>query len=135
DGDEAGASAADGRNARSAQAEDDVHRAVYGDLHVIADGVLAANAPRSEGPARVRLRRDVASALSKAQQGVVLDDEQSLLLFDTTGVELEALAAAADEVRTAITGDEVTYVINRNINFTTICYTGCRFCAFAQRRD
>ena len=31
-------------------------------------------------------------------------------------------------------GDDVTYVVNRNINFTNVCYTGCRFCAFAQRR-
>ena len=133
DGDGSGAS--DGRNARSAQAEDDVHRAVYGDLHVIADGVLAANAPRTEGPARSRIRPEVSAALSRAQRGVVLDDTEALLLFDTTGVELDALTAAADEVRREMVGDEVTYVINRNINFTNICYTGCRFCAFAQRRD
>ncbi|TVR35476.1 MAG: 7,8-didemethyl-8-hydroxy-5-deazariboflavin synthase [Nitriliruptor sp.] len=135
DGDGSGASAADGRNARSAQAEDDVHRAVYGDLHVIADGVLAANAPRSEGPARSHIRPEVSAALSRAQRGVVLDDAEALLLFDTTGVELDALTSAADEVRREMVGDEVTYVINRNINFTNICYTGCRFCAFAQRRD
>ena len=135
DGDEAGGSAADGRNARSAAAGDDLHRAVFGDLHVIADGVLAANAPRAEGPARSAIRRDVAAALAKAQAGTVLDDAQALLLFDTTGVELDALAAAADEVRADRVGDTVTYVVNRNINFTNVCYTGCRFCAFAQRRD
>jgi FO synthase len=135
DGDEAGGSAADGRNARSAQAEDELHRAVYGDLHVIADGVLAANAPRVEGPARSAIRPEVAAALAKAQRGVVLDDDEALLLFDTTGVELEALAEAADEVRAVRVGDTVTYVVNRNLNFTNVCYTGCRFCAFAQRRD
>ena len=135
DGDEAGGSAADGRNARSAAAEDDLHRAVFGDVHVIADGVLAANAPRVEGPARTAIRREVAAALAKAQAGTVLDDAQALLLFDTTGVELEALATAADEVRAERVGETVTYVINRNINFTNVCYTGCRFCAFAQRRD
>jgi len=134
-GDEGGGSAADGRNARSAAAEDDLHRAVFGDLHVIADGVLAANAPRVEGPARSRVRRDVAAVLAKAQAGTVLDDAEALLLFDTTGVELEALAAAADEVRADRVGETVTYVVNRNINFTNVCYTGCRFCAFAQRRD
>ena len=135
DGDEAGGSAADGRNARSAQAEDDMHRAVYGDLHVIAEGVLATNAPRVEAAARSRIRPEVAAALAKAQRGTVLDDAEALLLFDTTGVEIDALAAAADELRSAAVGDEVTYVINRNINFTNVCYTGCRFCAFAQRRD
>ena len=46
---------------------------------------------------------------------------------------LEALAAIADELRREAVGDDVTYVVNRNINFTNVCYTGCRFCAFAQR--
>ena len=135
DGDEAGGSAADGRNARSAQAEDALHKAVYGDLHVIADGVLAGNAPRVEGPARSRIRPEVSSALAKAQAGHVLDDAEALLLFDTTGVELDALTTVADEIRRDRVGDTVTYVINRNVNFTNVCYTGCRFCAFAQRRD
>ena len=40
----------------------------------------------------------------------------------------------ADELRREVVGDEVTYVVNRNLNFTNVCYTGCRFCAFAQRR-
>ena len=50
------------------------------------------------------------------------------------GPDLEALCALADAVRRDVTGDDVTYVVNRNINFTNVCYTGCRFCAFAQRR-
>jgi FO synthase len=134
-GDEAGGSAADGRNARSAQASDDLHQAVYGDLHTIAEGVLADNRPRVEGPGRSAIRPEVSAALARAQRGVVLDDAEALLLFDASGVELEALAAAADELRTEAVGDTVTYVVNRNLNFTNICYTGCRFCAFAQRRD
>ena len=40
----------------------------------------------------------------------------------------------ADGLRRDTVGDDVTYVVNRNINFTNVCYTGCRFCAFAQRR-
>jgi FO synthase len=40
----------------------------------------------------------------------------------------------ADDLRRAAVGDDVTYVVNRNINFTNVCYVGCRFCAFAQRR-
>ncbi len=51
------------------------------------------------------------------------------------GAELDAVARVADELRRDVVGDEVTYVVNRNINFTNICYTGCRFCAFAQRRS
>jgi FO synthase len=135
DGDEDAGSAADGRNARTARGQDDVHRAVYGDLDAIASGVVAANAPRAEAPPRQRVRREVAAALARAQRGTVLDDDEALLLFDTTGVELDALARAADEVRAERVGDTVTYVVNRNINFTNVCYVGCRFCAFAQRRD
>ncbi len=135
DGDEAGGSAADGRNARSARATDAMHRSVYGDLDLIADGVVSANAPRPEAPARSRLRRSVAALLARAQRGEVLDDADALALFDTTGVELDALGRAADEIRREQVGDVVTYVVNRNLNFTNVCYTGCRFCAFAQRRD
>ena len=47
---------------------------------------------------------------------------------------MEAVAALADSLRRDAVGDDVTYVVNRNINFTNICYTGCRFCAFAQRK-
>ena len=50
------------------------------------------------------------------------------------GAALEALCALADDLRRDVVGDDVTYVVNRNINFTNVCYTGCRFCAFAQRR-
>src|SRR5439155_821448 len=48
-------------------------------------------------------------------------------------VPIEALCQVADELRRGAVGDEVTYVVNRNINFTNVCYVGCRFCAFAQR--
>jgi FO synthase len=134
-GDEDGGSAADGRNARAADRDDAVHRAVFGDVHAVADGVVAANAPRPEAPPRSRIRRDVAASLARTARGVVLDDDEALRLFDTTGVELDALVRTADEVRAERVGDLVTYVVNRNINATNVCYVGCRFCAFAQRRD
>jgi len=134
--------AADGRNARSARAEDAVHRAVFGDVEVVAAETLgtsgAAGAPRAAAPGappRSRVRRDVAAALSRAARGTVLDDAEALLLLTASGVELEALAATADEVRAERVGPVVTYVVNRNINATNVCYVGCRFCAFAQRRD
>jgi FO synthase len=63
-----------------------------------------------------------------------ISDAEALALFGATGPELEALCALADGLRRDTVGDDVTYVINRNINFTNVCYTGCRFCAFAQRR-
>ena len=89
--------------------------------------VLPAPAPR--------LPSDVAGALRRAQDDPAgLDDGQYLALLTADGPALEALAGLADEVRRSTVGDEVTYVVNRNINFTNVCYTGCRFCAFAQRR-
>ena len=61
-------------------------------------------------------------------------DAEALALLDADGAELDALAALADGLRRDAAGDDVTYVVTRNINFTNVCYTGCRFCAFAQRR-
>src|SRR5690606_16991171 len=58
----------------------------------------------------------------------------ALALMHADGDALRTLASIADDVRRDVVGDEVTYVVNRNINFTNVCYTGCRFCAFAQRR-
>ena len=63
-----------------------------------------------------------------------LTDEQALALFTADGEALDEVRRLADGYRAAVNGDDVTYVVNRNINFTNICYTGCRFCAFAQRR-
>jgi FO synthase len=59
---------------------------------------------------------------------------EALTLFAADGPELELLVKAADEKRAELVGDDVTYIVNRNINFTNVCYTGCRFCAFAQRK-
>ena len=58
----------------------------------------------------------------------------ALALLGADGVDLDAVCEFANEVRRSAVGDTVTYVVNRNINFTNVCYTGCRFCAFAQRR-
>ena len=63
-----------------------------------------------------------------------ISDAQALALLDADGPELDALAALADGLRRDVAGDDITYVVTRNINFTNVCYTGCRFCAFAQRR-
>jgi FO synthase len=78
---------------------------------------------------------EVAAILRRAVDGEPPDEREAELLLRARGADQAALAAAADEVRRARVGETVTYVINRNINFTNVCYTGCRFCAFAQRRD
>ena len=82
-----------------------------------------------------RLRPEVAAALRAAERDPAgITDAQALALLDADGPELEALAALADALRRDAVGDDITYVVTRNINFTNVCYTGCRFCAFAQRR-
>ena len=63
-----------------------------------------------------------------------LTDAEYLSLLGADGADLENVCALADAVRADVVGDDVTFVVNRNINFTNVCYTGCRFCAFAQRR-
>ncbi len=80
-----------------------------------------------------RLGAEVKRALARAADGRPISDEQALALFRAEGAALDALAGVADDLRRDAVGDEVTYVVNRNINFTNVCYTGCRFCAFAQR--
>src|SRR5438874_519311 len=66
------------------------------------------------------------------QDGSVLSREQSLALANAEGGDLVGLLVAADELRRELVGNIVTYVVNRNINFTNICFVGCKFCAFSR---
>ncbi|WP_298444487.1 bifunctional FO biosynthesis protein CofGH [Gordonia sp. (in: high G+C Gram-positive bacteria)] len=115
----------------------------FGDWDTIREQVLALGdgepgAARSQVPgarAPGRLDAEVAAALRHAENDPAgLSDDEYLALATADGEGLEALAALADSIRADVNGDDVTYVVNRNINFTNICYTGCRFCAFAQRK-
>ncbi len=87
---------------------------------------------RVEEPRWDLLRGEVARALERALEGRRPTREEALLLFEARGKELEALLRVADEVRRRQVGEIVTYVVNRNLNFTNVCYTGCRFCGFAR---
>src|SRR5262252_4293417 len=68
----------------------------------------------------------------EAQDGAVLSLEQSYELANAAGDDLLGLLVAANMVRAEIAGNIVTYVVNRNINFTYICFVGCKFCAFSR---
>ncbi len=102
---------------------------VYGDWSALRDKVKRDARPE-------RLNGDVAAALRVAERNPSgLSTEQALSLMTAEqGPALEAVTKLADDLRRDVVGDAVTYVVNRNINFTNICYTGCRFCAFAQRK-
>ncbi|MDP4013234.1 MAG: bifunctional FO biosynthesis protein CofGH [Candidatus Nanopelagicales bacterium] len=59
----------------------------------------------------------------------------AVALMACDGPALETVCRMADDVRADAVGETITYVVNRNINFTNVCYSGCRFCAYAQRED
>jgi FO synthase len=104
---------------------------VYGSFETPEDPVTRAWAAERVAPAR--LDREIGAALAAAEARRSLTDAQALALFRAEGSALDALCRVADELRADAVGAEVTYVVNRNINFTNVCYVGCRFCAFAQR--
>ena len=114
---------------RRADARSDLDSA-FGDWESIRDRVseLSARAPE-------RIDSDVAAALRSAERDPAgCSNAEYLALASADGPALDAVAALADSLRRDVVGDDVTFVVNRNINFTNICYTGCRFCAFAQRK-
>jgi FO synthase len=103
--------------------------AVYGDWSALSrpNGPVAHSTDR-ELAAGLRLAADRPAALLEPRH-----EAAALALFEADGPALAELCRLADQLRAAVVGDDVTYVVNRNINFTNVCYVGCRFCAFAQR--
>jgi FO synthase len=78
------------------------------------------------------MRPAMRAVLSRSERGEVLEEREMQTLFEARGEETEALARLADEVRREVSGDVVTYVVTRNINYTNICYFRCQFCAFSK---
>jgi 7,8-didemethyl-8-hydroxy-5-deazariboflavin synthase CofH subunit len=76
--------------------------------------------------------REMRDCLEAARGGAELSFEQGLLLATAEGAALDALVAVADALRRETVGDTITYVVNRNINFTNVCFVGCSFCGFAR---
>jgi len=75
---------------------------------------------------------EIASILAGSLAGVDPSVEDAVRLFECNGLEMNALVLVADELRRRTTGDVVTYVVNRNINFTNVCIKRCGFCAFSR---
>ncbi|TNM40358.1 7,8-didemethyl-8-hydroxy-5-deazariboflavin synthase [Nocardioides albidus] len=114
---------------------------VYGDWAAVREAAAQTSAA---GPVPAHEHRDLpnigasapglsALAAAEADPGN-LSDEHALTLMTAEGDLLRQVVRLADDLRRETVGDDVTYVVNRNINFTNVCYVGCRFCAFAQRR-
>jgi FO synthase len=86
-----------------------------------------------------RLYADVSPAVARildaALAGRELDTGEAQLLLEARGGDLHALMRAADLARRDDVGDDVSFVVNRNINFTNVCYVGCSFCGFSRHKD
>jgi FO synthase len=82
-------------------------------------------APKMSNEIRHPLEKVLAAA-----NGSILSREECLRLAECRGTDLIGMAAVADSLRKHLVGDTITYVVNRNINFTNICFVGCKFCAF-----
>ncbi|TCP49330.1 FO synthase subunit 1 /FO synthase subunit 2 [Tamaricihabitans halophyticus] len=104
---------------------------VYGDWVELRAQLPARGAPE-------RLAGDVHAGLRLAAEdpAALLDErhtDAAMALITADGAALDELTELADQLRAEVSGSDVTYVVNRNINFSNVCYVGCRFCAFAQR--
>ncbi len=103
--------------------------------HADADGLAREDrwAAGTEAPVPYLPTRRVSNTVLQGQElGQELDEEEIAALFRARGPELGAVLSAADELRRETNGDEVTYVVTRNINYTNVCYFRCGFCAFSK---
>jgi 7,8-didemethyl-8-hydroxy-5-deazariboflavin synthase CofH subunit len=88
--------------------------------------------PRDVGTVLASCAPGVRQALDSALAGEELTFDPALTLAQAAGPDLEALVGVADQLRRETVGDTVTYVVNRNINFTNVCFVGCSFCGFGR---
>ncbi|MDA8366327.1 MAG: 7,8-didemethyl-8-hydroxy-5-deazariboflavin synthase CofG, partial [Actinomycetota bacterium] len=96
---------------------------------------IAAPDMLAEGRSRRRPgweRGPVSEVLAGVDAGEEVGEDEIVTLFSARGPEVQAVAATADRLRAELVGDEVTYVVNRNINYTNVCTFKCRFCAFSK---
>ena len=75
---------------------------------------------------------DIAALLDKASAGEALEEAEIIRLFQSRGDDFTAVVQRADSLRASTSGNSVSFVVNRNINYTNICYFKCQFCAFSK---
>lgn len=97
------------------------------------EALPAAQVARVRGHASA-ISSPVAQILDKAGNGAALSESEIITLFSARGRDFSAVCAVADRLRAARVGEAVSYVVNRNINYTNICTYGCKFCAFSKGR-
>jgi FO synthase len=101
----------------------------------VSGGGAVGGSPGGGGPSGGS-RAAAGGAVGEVLQGVLLGQEtgedELVTLFSARGPEVRAVAAVADDLRRQIVGDTVTFVVNRNINYTNVCTFKCKFCAFSK---
>ena len=95
------------------------------------EDIPARTVAETQGKRPSKTRSKFLRALAGAGERDLTQEEISVL-FTARGTEMAELCQVADDLRREVNGDEVTYVINRNINYTNLCYFRCRFCAFSK---
>ena len=95
---------------------------------------VARNGARVGNGSAPEVSKPVAEALAKVRDGVELEEEDAAALLRARGRSLGAVVDAADRLRRDVSGDTVSYVVTRNINYTNVCYFRCGFCAFSKGR-
>jgi FO synthase len=89
-------------------------------------------AGRVTSPAGAAVSNDIAVIIDAVKNGLSLAESQIVRMFQARGDDYEAVVDAADSLRRRINADVVTYAVNRNINYTNVCYFHCKFCAFSK---
>ena len=88
--------------------------------------------PEDRAPAPAVVAPDIERLLARAETGTSLSENELVRLFEARGGAFDAVCAAADGLRARVSGPAVSYVVNRNINYTNVCYFRCQFCAFSK---
>ncbi|MGC4252682.1 MAG: 5-amino-6-(D-ribitylamino)uracil--L-tyrosine 4-hydroxyphenyl transferase CofH [Sphingobium sp.] len=83
-------------------------------------------------PSTLPVDPKIAAIVDRAMEGALLDEDEVAALFEAREADLEHVCDSADRLREAVMGDTITYVVNRNINYTNICAYKCGFCAFSK---
>ncbi len=76
--------------------------------------------------------KDISAIIERVQDEAGLDETEIVRLFQAYGEDFSAVTNAADNLRRRVNGNTVTYAVNRNINYTNVCYFHCKFCAFSK---
>ena len=98
----------------------------------VANPPIELRASRQKNASAAELNPAVTTIIDRARNGAALSEAEIVRLFAARGPEVDAITTAADQLRRDTVGDTIAYVVNRNINYTNVCYFKCQFCAFSK---